>query len=91
MIEARASHPAFSPYAGQEIPEAPPGLFLTLRSCRRRKQGALPNECDGGSDFLLATRFRRFRVETHGRITEASSAGEVVRLPPYGVAWFAAG
>ena len=32
MIEARAAHPAFSPYAGQEVSEAPPELFLAVRS-----------------------------------------------------------
>ncbi len=37
MIEARSSHPAFSPYAGQEIPEAP------ARSCSWRS-GAPPTE-----------------------------------------------
>jgi sucrose phosphorylase len=91
MIEARASHPAFSPYAGQEIPEAPPGLFLTLRNAADgNKVLCLTNVTADPISYSLPAS-GAFGWKPMAGLPEASSAGEVVRLPPYGVAWFAAG
>ncbi|MGA7902441.1 MAG: sugar phosphorylase [Terrimicrobiaceae bacterium] len=90
MIEARASHPAFSPYAGQHIPEAPPGLFVTAR-----------NAADGGKAICLTNvtpaelsctlpPHDGAKWEPLTGLPEAISSGQAVRLPPYGIAWFAA-
>ena len=89
MIEARASHPAFSPYAAQEIPDAPPGLFVIIRKAANGRQAfcatnltaeatlcALPDA--GGSDWKLLT-------------GSPIASGNAVRLPAYGISWLAAG
>jgi glycosidase len=89
MIEARASHPAFSPYAEQHIPEAPPGLFVAIRNASEgRKALCLTNvtpaplSCtlpphDGGTWEPLA------------ELPRSTSSAQAIQLPPYGVAWFA--
>ncbi len=89
MIEARASHPAFSPYAAQEIPDAPPGLFVIIRKASEGRQAfcatnltaeatlcALPEA--GGSEWKLLT-------------GSPIASGNAVRLPAYGISWLAAG
>jgi glycosidase len=89
MIEARASHPAFSPYAEQHIPEAPPGLFVAIRNASEgRKALCLTNvtpaplSCtlpphDGGTWEPLA------------ELPRSTSSAQAIQLPPYGFAWFA--
>jgi sucrose phosphorylase len=90
MIEARASHPAFSPYAGQHIPEAPPGLFVTTR-----------NAADGRKVLCLTNvtpAWLSCPLPPHNGVTwkpllglpQVTSSGQAIRLPPYGVAWFEA-
>lgn len=90
MLEARASHPAFSPYAEQEIPEAPPGLFMIARNAAERNVLCVTNVTpDPISCSLPAS--GSFEWNSLVGLPEASSVGEVIRLPPYGVSWFAAG
>ena len=90
LIEARASHPAFSPYAGQEIPEAPAELFLIVRSAADgRKVLCLTNVTADPISYSLPAS-GAFGWKPLAGLPEASSAGEVVRLPPYGVSWFGA-
>ena len=90
MIEARASHPAFSPYAGQIIPEAPPGLFVAIRSASDgRKVLCITNvtaepisyslPASGGSEWTALAEF-----------PAPTSTGRDAELPRYGVSWFAA-
>ena len=38
MLRARASHPAFSPYAEQEVPQAPGEIFVACRNTRDERQ-----------------------------------------------------
>jgi glycosidase len=88
MLETRAAHPAFSPYAGQEIPEAPPGLFLIFR------------KASDGRDVLCMTNVTPAPISYSlpafgewkplGEFQGAASGGKSVRLPPYGVSWLAA-
>ncbi|MFZ0709775.1 MAG: sugar phosphorylase [Terrimicrobiaceae bacterium] len=88
MLEARAGHPAFSPYARQEIPEAPPGLFLIFR------------KASDGRDVLCMTNVTPVPIsyslpdfgewKSLAEFQGATSGGKSVRLPPYGVSWLAA-
>ena len=88
MIEARRSHPAFSPYAGQVIPDAPPDVFLIARTA------------SNGKDVLCATNVTASAISfplPRGNLEWTSlpgfpevSADGTVLLPPYGVSWFAA-
>ena len=90
MIEARASHPAFSPYAGQHIPEAPPGLFVTIRNAADgRKAICLTNVTPAELSCTLPPHDGA-KWEPLTGLPGAISSGQAVRLPPYGVAWFAA-
>jgi len=88
MIVVRASHPAFSPYAGQEIPEAPPGLFLIIRNAvDGRRVICLTNvTAEPVSCSLPALGDSEWKPLTG--LTGATSDGNVVRLPAYGVSWF---
>ena len=88
MIEARRSHPAFSPYAAQVIPDAPSDLFLITR------------RADDGDEVLCATNVTAnaisFPLPAENRKWKAlagfpeASADQTVFLPPYGVSWFEA-
>ena len=88
MIEARASHPAFSPYAGQEIPEAPPGLLLTVRNAADgRKVLCLTNVTADPISYSLPA---SDGSEWKPLAGFPGATGGVVSLPPFGVSWVAA-
>ena len=87
MIEARASHPAFSPYSGQEIPEAPPGLFLIVRKAvDGRGVLCMTNVTAVPVSYSLPA-FGDWKPLAEFRGT--TPGGRSVKLPPYGVSWFA--
>ncbi len=90
MIEARASHPAFSPYAGQVIPEAPPGLFVAVRGASDgRKVLCITNVTAAPISYSLPASSAAEWKPLIG-FRRPTSAGKAVRLPPYGVSWLAA-
>ena len=62
MLAARASHPAFNPFAEQEILDAPADLFLDHQKGGQRKTGDLWNECDAQRHFLPVAA-GQFRLE----------------------------
>jgi glycosidase len=90
MIEARASHPAFSPYAGQHVPDAPPGLFVTIRNAADgRKALCLTNVTSAWLPCALPPHDGTTWEPLAG-LTQVAPDGQAIRLPPYGVAWFGA-
>jgi glucosylglycerate phosphorylase len=90
MIEARASHPAFSPYAGQHIPEAPPGLFVTVRNALDERKVLCMTNVTSASISCTLPAHDGLKWEPLAGSPQAPSSGEAIRLSPYGVAWFAA-
>ena len=87
MIEARASHPAFSPYAEQHIPEAPPGLFVTIRSAEGREALCLTNVTPARLSCTLPPHDDA-TWEPLTTLPQANYSGQAIQLPPHGVAWF---
>jgi glucosylglycerate phosphorylase len=86
MLEARASHPAFNPFAEQEIPDAPPDLFLiTRKAANGPRVICATNVTPSAISFPLPPDSSGWKPLTGS--TE-SSADKQVFLPPYGVAWF---
>ncbi|MET0253879.1 MAG: sugar phosphorylase [Terrimicrobiaceae bacterium] len=90
LIEARVSHPGFSPFAGQVIPEAPPGLFAAVRSASDgRKVLCITNVTAAPITYSLpASEGSEWKPFAEFPITAYN--GKDVRLPGYGVSWFAA-
>jgi glucosylglycerate phosphorylase len=85
MLEARRSHPAFNPFAEQEIPDAPPDLFLITRKAA------------SGTRVVCATNVTPNAVSFP--LPDSSGwkplpgfpefpADKQVFLPAYGIAWF---
>ena len=90
LIEARASHPGFSPFAGQAIPEAPPGLFVAVRSASDgRKVLCITNVTAAPITYSLPAS-EHSGWKPFAELPIAASSGKDVRLPGYGVSWFAA-
>jgi glucosylglycerate phosphorylase len=88
MIEARRSHPAFTPYAAQVIPDAPPDLFLiTRRAGDGQEVLCATNVTANAVTFPLPAENRKWKALAG--FPEAS-ADQTVFLPPYGVSWFEA-
>jgi glucosylglycerate phosphorylase len=88
MIEARASHPAFNPYADQEIREAPPGLFVIARNAGEgRNVHCVTNVTANAVAYALPA---SGTWKALAELPETSRDGEVIQLPPYGVSWFTA-
>ena len=86
MMEARRSHPAFNPYAHQEIPDAPPDLFLIDRRAESGKRVlCATNVTPSAISFPLPG--DRSGWKPLAGFPEAS-ADNTVFLPPYGVGWF---
>ena len=87
MIKARASHPAFSPYAEQHIPEAPPGLLVTIRSAEGREALCLTNVTPEPLSCTLPPHDDA-TWEPLTTLPQANYSGQAIQLPPHGVAWF---
>jgi hypothetical protein len=88
MIEARRSHPAFSPYAAQVIPDAPPDLFLITRRAGDGKEVlCATNVTANAVSFPLSAENRKWKALAG---FPEPSADHTVFLPPYGVSWFEA-
>lgn len=88
MIEARRAHRAFSPYAGQVIPDAPPDLFLiSRRAGDGREVLCVTNVTASAVSFPLPEQNSGWKPLA--RFPEAS-ADNTVFLPPYGVSWLEA-
>jgi glucosylglycerate phosphorylase len=86
MLEARASHPAFNPFAVQEIPDAPPDLFLiTRKAANGTRVICATNVTPSAISFPLPPDSSGWKPLTG---SAESSADKQVFLPPYGVAWF---
>jgi sucrose phosphorylase len=86
MLEARASHPAFNPFAVQEIPDAPPDLFLiTRKAANGTRVICATNVTPSAISFPLPPDSSGWKPLTGSAET---SADKQVFLPPYGVAWF---
>jgi hypothetical protein len=88
MIEARRSHPAFSPYAGQVIPDAPPDVFLIARKASNGKDVLCATNVTASAISFPLPRGNPEWTSLPG-FPEVSADGTVL-LPPYGVSWFAA-
>jgi glycosidase len=87
LLEARASHPAFSPYAEQHVPEAPSGLFVTVRSAADGRKAICLTNVTPASISCMLPAHDGLRWEPLVEIPPATSAGGDLRLPPYGIAW----
>ena len=87
MIKARASHPAFNPYAEQHIPEAPPGLLVTIRSAEGREALCLTNVTPEPLSCTLPPHDDA-TWEPLTTLPQANYSGQAIQLPPHGVAWF---
>ena len=88
MLRARASHPAFSPYAEQEVPQAPGEIFVACRNTRDERQVlCLTNVTTNPVTYTLPSGVE-WRILT--QLPEMNVSREVVQLPPYGVLWLAA-
>ena len=86
MLAARASHPAFNPFAEQEILDAPPDLFLiTRKAANGRRVICATNVTPSAISFPLPPDSSGWKALAG---FPESSADKQVFLPPYGVAWF---
>ena len=86
MLKARASHPAFNPFAEQEIPDAPPDLFLiTRKAANGARVICATNVTPSAISFPLPADSSGWKPLTG---SAESSADKQVFLPAYGVAWF---
>ena len=86
MLKARASHPAFNPFAEQEIPDAPPDLFLiTRKAANGTRVICATNVTSGDISFPLPPDSSGWKSLTG---SAESSGDKQVFLPSYGVAWF---
>ena len=86
LLEARASHPAFNPFAEQEIPDAPPDLFLiTRKAADGTRVICATNVTSSSISFPLPPDSSGWKPFSG---FPESSADKQVFLPPYGVAWF---
>ena len=89
MIEARRSHSAFSPYAAQIIPDAPPDLFLITRRASDGKEVlCATNVTANAVSFLLPAQTAEWKPLAG---FPEVSADKRIFLPPYGVSWLEAG
>jgi glycosidase len=89
MLEARAAHPAFSPYTVQEIPEAVFGLFVVLRSAAdENKVLCLTNVTSESVSYSLPARGTS-SWKAILQLPDAIPFDGIVQLPPYGICWFA--
>jgi glucosylglycerate phosphorylase len=85
MLAARASHPAFNPFAEQEIPDAPPDLFLiTRKAANGTRVICATNVTPSAISFPLPPDSSDWKPLAG---FAESSADKQVFLPPYGVAW----
>ena len=85
MLAARASHPAFNPFAEQEIPDAPPDLFLiTRKAANGTRVICATNVTPSAISFPLPPDSSDWKPLAG---FPESSADKQVFLPPYGVAW----
>ena len=88
LLRARASHPAFSPYAEQEVPEAPSEVFAARRNATDgRKVLCLTNVTTNSVTYALPSDVE-WRILT--QLPETNVSRGVVQLPPYGILWLAA-
>ena len=86
ILAARASHPAFNPFAEQEIPDAPPDLFLiTRKAANGTRVICATNVTPSAISFPLPPDSSGWKPLSG---FPESSADKQVFLPPYGVAWF---
>ena len=86
MLEARRSHPAFNPFAEQEIPDAPPDLFLiTRKAANGTRVVCATNVTASAVSFPLPPDSSGWKPLPG---FPEFSADKQVFLPPYGVAWF---
>ncbi len=85
MLAARASHPAFNPFAEQEIPDAPPDLFLiTRKAANGTRVICATNVTPSAISFPLPPDSSDWKPLAG---FPESSADKQVFLPPYGAAW----
>lgn len=80
LLQARASHPAFDPYAGQTVPDADDGVFIVERHARDGSRvlcGVNVTDAERRWDFDGAT----WRVLHSSRLECPAS------MPPYGILW----
>ncbi|MDD5199506.1 MAG: sugar phosphorylase [Terrimicrobiaceae bacterium] len=78
MLRARASHPAFDPFAPQVIPDTPPALVAILRGSARRAL-CVVNVTNTTQRLDALGKFVHWRA-IHGDAPESE-------LPPYGTLW----
>lgn len=86
MLEARGSQPAFSPFSGQVIPEAPDEIFVVERVSGPNRTLAVTNVTDQEQLYDLPEDFTWQAF--FGGSCQTSPA--TLRLPAYGVCWLAA-
>jgi glycosidase len=82
MLQARTAHPAFSPFSGQIIPDAPAELFVVERTAESSRILAVVNITNQPQAYALS--------EGHGTPIVGSdclSNPGTLHLPPYGVCW----
>lgn len=86
LLRVRGAHPAFSPFAGQSIPESPKELFVIERAAGDSRVLAVTNMSSEFQNYRLPPERRWLPI--HG--SECVAAPEELLLPPYGVCWLAA-
>jgi glucosylglycerate phosphorylase len=85
MLAARASHPAFNPFAEQEIPDAPPDLFLiTRKAANGARVICATNVTPSAISFPLPPDSSDWKPLAG---FPEPSGDKQVFLPPYGAAW----
>ncbi len=86
MLKARATHPAFGPFAQQEIPDGLPDLFLiTRKAADGTRVICATNVTPNAISFPLPPDGSDWKPLIG---SAESSADRQVFLPPYGFAWF---
>jgi glycosidase len=82
MLKARGIHPAFSPFSGQSIPDAPAELFVVERTEGTSRVLAVINVTAHPQSYPLPNGSWKTLLG-HGCLSESNS----LQLPAYGVCW----
>jgi glycosidase len=86
MLEARGSQPAFSPYSGQTIPDAPCEVFVIERVSESSRVLAVVNVTDREQHYSLPEEQGWQAILG----SECQFEPGALRLPAYGVCWLSA-
>ncbi len=89
LLQVRADHQAFSPYAAQQILDLSPAVFCILRGDPDGSQAVCLHNVSGSSQVLTLDLASLGALRASNLLSGQSLAGEklALELPPYGMLW----